>query len=159
MTQQETQHIQKKKSNVRDWKVIRQSANLSALPCHLHLLLGISVLLKLVDLWNNIEWERMSKDCILGFTPLQVHSRSVQQFIHALLTSPRCGLIGGHDNFLEAKEFVQWPQSHETNGSGAIGIGNELLALGALSIDFRNDQWDVWKVSKGGLEWGSQSNL
>jgi hypothetical protein len=107
--------------------------------------------LKLINLWNDIEWEWMSKDGIFGFATVQVHFGPVQQFIHPLLSGTRRSLVGGHDNFLETKELVKRPKSHETNGSSTIGVGNELLPLGALSVNFRNYQWNVWQVSKGRL--------
>jgi hypothetical protein len=93
----------------------------------------------------------MSENVIDGSPSFQIDFRAFLQFIHSRLSGTTGGLVGAHNDFLEAKQFVQGPERHESNGRRAIGIGNELALFGFLAIDLGNYQGNLGFVPKGRL--------
>mmetsp|Transcript_2214 Transcript_2214/g.4992 ORF Transcript_2214/g.4992 Transcript_2214/m.4992 type:complete len:207 (-) Transcript_2214:211-831(-) len=99
---------------------------------------------------NHIEWQRMSKNlilCNISFTT-EYGSCTLYQFIHSWLACSRGSLVCRHDHLTQTKKFVQWPNRHESNGSGTIRVGNQLLSFGSFGVDFRDYQWDSLFVTE-----------
>ena len=135
-----------------DWKIISKATNLTCFPCDFHFFFGVSIFLEFVDLWNDIERQRVCKDVILDFFAIQKRFGSLCEFIHSRLTSSTCSLICAHQNLFQIEEFVQRPNGHESNGSGTVGVGNEFRLFGFLSIDFGNYQRNVFFISESRLQ-------
>mmetsp|Transcript_22265 Transcript_22265/g.63887 ORF Transcript_22265/g.63887 Transcript_22265/m.63887 type:complete len:325 (+) Transcript_22265:2158-3132(+) len=135
-----------------DGEVVGEVADLARLPRDLHLLLGVAILLELVNVRDDVEGEGVGKDLVLGHVALSHEdgAGTLLELVHAWLTGAGGGLVGGHDDLFEAKELVERPKGHEANGSGAVGIGNELGSLGGLGVDFGNAERNILLVSEGG---------
>mmetsp|Transcript_527 Transcript_527/g.1469 ORF Transcript_527/g.1469 Transcript_527/m.1469 type:complete len:341 (-) Transcript_527:115-1137(-) len=131
-------------------EIILQSTNLTCLPRNLHLFLGISILLEFVNVWNDIERQRMRKDLVLGHIAFAVEDGfgSIDQFVHSWLSGTGGCLVCRHDHLLQSKQLMQRPNRHKTNGGSTIRIGNQLLSLGNLGINFRHHQRNALLVSK-----------
>mmetsp|Transcript_18557 Transcript_18557/g.45994 ORF Transcript_18557/g.45994 Transcript_18557/m.45994 type:complete len:409 (-) Transcript_18557:167-1393(-) len=137
-----------------DRGVLGEVANLSCFPSDLHFFLCVSVFLEFVNLWNDIERERIGKDFVLNavvrfHVSLEVLFGTLRQFVHARLTGSAACLVGRHQDFLDSKFLDQWPQGHQSNCCGTVGIGDQLGFFGGFSVDFGNDQGNIWFVAEG----------
>jgi len=122
----------------------RNVHDLAALPSHLHLLLGVEVVLEDVDMWDKIEWQRMGEDLVLrdrSFGTVYNLLRSVPQLVHSFLSGTRGCLIGGHDDLLEAEPLVKRKQRHDADGGRAVRVCNNLVRILASSVSI--DLWDA----------------
>ena len=65
--------LESQKENEPDWEIIWQTTNLPSLPGHLHLFFRVSILLELINVWNNVEGQWMGKYFVLchGSFPIE----------------------------------------------------------------------------------------
>ena len=88
---------------------------------------------------------------MFGFFSVQVGSGTVLEFVHSRLSRTGSSLVRAHNDALASEFLDQWPDGHQSNGRGTIGVGNQFGFFGFLSVDFGHDQWDILVVTKGGL--------
>eukprot|EP00438_Fugacium_kawagutii_P019205 Skav226202 [mRNA] locus=scaffold2208:361637:369632:+ [translate_table: standard] len=103
--------------------------DLLGLPHHLHLFLGVAVALKGIDVRNDVEGQRMGKHLVGMYLALQGLACAFFQLRHALRASSTGGLVGRNDDLFQLEVLVQRPQRHGRNGSGAVGVGDQQLAV------------------------------
>mmetsp|Transcript_128587 Transcript_128587/g.372091 ORF Transcript_128587/g.372091 Transcript_128587/m.372091 type:complete len:237 (-) Transcript_128587:393-1103(-) len=130
--------------------VFWQLANLLSFPNNFHFLLGVSILLELVDVRDDIEWKGMNEYLIGGYLIIQqLISGSLQQFLHARLSSTRCSLISRDHHFRNTKFVDQRGHCHQSDRSGTIRVGNQFgRSRQDMRIDFGNDKGNVGIISK-----------
>mmetsp|Transcript_17755 Transcript_17755/g.40265 ORF Transcript_17755/g.40265 Transcript_17755/m.40265 type:complete len:285 (+) Transcript_17755:350-1204(+) len=134
------------------WEIIWKATDFTRFPCDFHFLLGISVLLEFINVWNDIEGKGVGKYLIVGDISLAAEnsSRSLLKLVHTGLSCTARSLISGHDNTLEAEQLVNWPQSHEADGGRAVGIGNKFGVLCAFTVDLGYYERNVFLVPERG---------
>jgi hypothetical protein len=133
-------------------QIVDETANLANFPCDLHFFFGVTIFLEFVNLWDDIEGERVGEDFVADFLAVEVVSSTLSQFIHSWLSSTTGSLISCHDAALHAKLLDQGPECHKSNGCRTIRVGNQLGFLGFCTVDFWHDQGDFWSVAKGRLQ-------
>mmetsp|Transcript_1706 Transcript_1706/g.2632 ORF Transcript_1706/g.2632 Transcript_1706/m.2632 type:complete len:222 (-) Transcript_1706:754-1419(-) len=81
-----------------------QRANFTRFPRHFHFFLGVSILLKFVNLWNDIEWQRVGKDFMLNVLfSVQIGLGSFLKFVHTRLTGSGTSLVSTHQDPFDTK--------------------------------------------------------
>mmetsp|Transcript_40146 Transcript_40146/g.61715 ORF Transcript_40146/g.61715 Transcript_40146/m.61715 type:complete len:246 (-) Transcript_40146:222-959(-) len=134
----------------RNQSIGMQCHDLTRFPSDFHFLLGVSILLEFVDLGNDVEGKRVGKDVVLDFLAVQVVLRARCEFVHARLSGTARCLVGGHDQTFHTELLDQRPNGHESDGGGTIRVGNQFGFFGLLSVDFGDDERDVFLVTEGG---------
>mmetsp|Transcript_32387 Transcript_32387/g.43185 ORF Transcript_32387/g.43185 Transcript_32387/m.43185 type:complete len:234 (-) Transcript_32387:888-1589(-) len=84
-------------------EVVRKAAYFPCLPCHFHFFLGVTIFLKLVNVWDHVKRKRMSKDLVFRHFSLSAEdsSRPLLEFVHSRLPCTRCCLVCRHDHPLD----------------------------------------------------------
>mmetsp|Transcript_12419 Transcript_12419/g.22616 ORF Transcript_12419/g.22616 Transcript_12419/m.22616 type:complete len:207 (-) Transcript_12419:384-1004(-) len=135
-----------------DGEVVGHVADLAGLPRDLHLLLGVAVLLEFVDVGDDVEGEGVGEVLVVGdfFLPAGHLDRPGLQLVHALLSGSAGGLVGGHEDSLGSELLHQGGKTHQPDGSGAVGVRDEVLPLARLPVDLRDDQRHIRLVTESG---------
>ena len=83
-------------SGTTDGEVSGEGADFAAFPGYLHFFLGVSVFLEFVDMWNDVEWEWVGEDFVLGYFHFSAEdgAGSFFEFVHTFLSCTRCSLVG-----------------------------------------------------------------
>ena len=122
------------------YRIITQ--NLMSLIHHLHLLLGVAVLGKIINMRNYVLVDRIRElSCIfapLGTATLRLHLR------HCLVSGAGHALICRNHHPLDAVGLVQRSQRQKHLDRRAIRIGNDIVVLGEhIRVHFRNHEFLV----------------
>mmetsp|Transcript_51594 Transcript_51594/g.63115 ORF Transcript_51594/g.63115 Transcript_51594/m.63115 type:complete len:207 (-) Transcript_51594:152-772(-) len=127
----------------------RVAKDLLGLPHHFHLLLGVAIGLKTVNVRNDVEGQGVGKDLIGMDLALQGGFGALLQLRHTLRASSTGGLVGGNNDFFQLEVLVQRPQGHGSNGGGAVGVGDQKLALHCGLVDLRHHKRHCVVISEG----------
>mmetsp|Transcript_4184 Transcript_4184/g.12365 ORF Transcript_4184/g.12365 Transcript_4184/m.12365 type:complete len:295 (-) Transcript_4184:119-1003(-) len=109
--------------------IIRQPKYLLGLPCNLHLFLGVSIGLELVDVRDHIERQWMHEDVVASHGLVQELLCLTQKLLHSGLSCATRCLVGRHNHFPQAELLMQGPQSHSCDRCGAVRVGKNTGAF------------------------------
>ena len=119
--------------------------DLRGLDDHLPLFLGVRVVHEDVDMRNDVERDLVRKRLDGKVLAVQVLARLLVKLVHRLEARTTCGLVGAHDDALDAtREIVERLERDDHLDGRAIGIGDDArMPLEVLRVDLGDDQRHV----------------
>src|SRR5262245_33204609 len=121
----------------------------SRLVLHFHFFLCIAARQKGIDVWKDIECDRVGIDFGYWFSILSGCFDLGSQFSDSASTAAGDSLVARRENASNAERPVQWVEGHECDRSGAVWICDQpRMLLNVIAIYLRNHKRDAWIHSK-----------
>ena len=125
--------------------------NLVGLVDEFHFFLGVILFLPNVDVWDEVKRDLMLESFRMDWFAIENLARLFGELADAGFTSAADSLVGADDDAVDAGFFVERIERADHENGGAVWIGDKALVIfGCLTVDFRNDQRNIWFETEGG---------